>query len=129
MVLDLVEDDICADNLFLFHKGVHNTLTGIHPLGDDGDGVLGGLIDGVALLGGGVVGKMILATPDGCELLLGLVLVLGDGLSVELHQVAVQPVHAQPTPLTVGPGFLLTGLCSLSEEGFMSGVCWASLTP
>ena len=92
MDLDL-EDDICADNLFLFHKGVHTTLTGVHPLGDDGDGVLGGLIDGVALLGGGVVGKMILATPDGCELLLGLVLVLGDGLPVELHQVAVQPVH------------------------------------
>ena len=76
------EDDICADNLFLFHKGVHTTLTGVHPLGDDGDGVLGGLIDGVArldgvsLLGGvlggptgamvrldgGVVGMMMLAT-------------------------------------------------------------------
>ena len=74
------EDDICADNLFLFHKGVHTTLTGVHPLGDDGDGVLGGLIDGeagearlVGVLGGptgaivrldgGVVGMMMLATP------------------------------------------------------------------
>ena len=94
-----MEDDICADNLFLFHKGVHTTLTGVHPL------VLGGLIDGVALLGGGVVGKMILATPDGCELLLGLVLVLGDGLPVELHQVAVQPVHMPSLhPLPSAPG-------------------------
>ena len=78
-----MEDDICADDLFLFHKGVHTTLTGVQPLGDDGDGVLGGLIDGVArldgvaLLGGvlggptgaiarldgGVVGMMMLATP------------------------------------------------------------------
>ena len=74
------EDDICADNLFLFHKGVHTTLTGVHPL--DGDGVLGGLVDGVvlldgvarldgvlggptgvvALLDGGVVGMLMLAT-------------------------------------------------------------------
>jgi hypothetical protein len=56
------KDNICANIPFLFHKGVHTTLTGVHPLGDDGDGVLGGLIDGVALLDG-VVGKMMLATP------------------------------------------------------------------
>ena len=76
--LDLeMEDDICVLNLFLFHKGVHTTLTGVHPLGDDGDGVLGGLIDGVARLDGvlggptgviarldgGVAGMMMLATP------------------------------------------------------------------
>ena len=55
-----MEDDIFA-NLFLFHKGVHTTLAGVHPPGDGG--VLGGLGDGVVLLEGGVIGKGTLATP------------------------------------------------------------------
>ena len=55
MDLGFCEDDICAAILFLFLKGVHTTLTGVHPLEDDG--VLGGLGGGVALLDGGVMGS------------------------------------------------------------------------
>ena len=58
-----MEDDICADYLFLFHKGVHTTLTGVHPL--VGDGVLGGLADGVVLHGGVVLLDGVLGLPTG----------------------------------------------------------------
>ena len=65
-----MEDDICALNLFLFHKGVHTTLTGVHPL--VGDGVMGGLDDSVVLLGGVALLDGVLGVPTG-------VLVLPDG--------------------------------------------------
>ena len=49
------------DILFRFHKGVHKTLTGVHPPGD-GD-VPGGLGHVVVLLDGGVNGRGVLAAP------------------------------------------------------------------
>ena len=58
-----MEDDICALNLFLFHKGVHTTLTGVHPL--VGDGVLGELDGGVVLHGGVVLPDGVLGLPTG----------------------------------------------------------------
>ena len=68
--LDLdMEDDICVLNLFLFHKGVHTTLTGVHPL--VGDGVLGGLAGGVVLHGGVVLPDGVLGLPTGVPVLPG----------------------------------------------------------
>ena len=46
---------------FFVHKGVHTTLTGVHPPGDGS--VLGRLGGGVVLLEGGVIGKGTLAAP------------------------------------------------------------------
>ena len=47
---------------------MHTTLTGVHPL--DGDGVLGGLVDGVVLLDGVARLDGVLGGPTGVVVLL-----------------------------------------------------------